>query len=91
MSMGWVLRENLSLLLTMLAVSAPFLIALGVVYYFKYRAAASARGNDSVKVAGDLENLELRRQMKALQKRVEVLEAIVTDEKHELSRKIANL
>jgi hypothetical protein len=88
MSMGWVLRENLSLLLTMLAVSAPFLIGIGLVYYFRYRAARVERSSASGRPPADL---GLKREIAGLRERIQVLEAIVTDRKHELSRRIASL
>ncbi|MBN1241001.1 MAG: nitrite reductase [Gammaproteobacteria bacterium] len=78
------------LLFVMLTVSAPFLIGIFVIHYFRYRSEAAriaAAAKDSAEVA----DAALRQQVRRLQERVEVLEAIVTDTKYDLNRKISGL
>jgi hypothetical protein len=82
----------MNLFQVVLAVSAPFLIGIFVVHYFRYRSEVAHRSNDTAAhELAERNNEELRQQLAALRERVEVLEAIVTDKKYDLSRKIANL
>jgi cell division protein FtsB len=73
-----------------LAVSSPVLIIVFVVHYFRYRSEVAQRIRTTARDA-EAENEELRRQIKGLRERVEVLEAIVTDKKYDLGSRIANL
>jgi cell division protein FtsB len=78
------------LFLLTLIFSVPFLIGIFVVHYFRFRSEA-ARVSAAAKDREDAEDAELRQQVQRLQERVEVLEAIVTDTKYDLGRKIASL
>lgn len=78
------------LFLVTLAVSAPFLIGLFVVHYFRYRAEA-ARLAAAGRARDEADDEALQRRVDRLQERVEVLEAIVTDTRYDLGRKIAGL
>jgi len=73
------------------AVSAPFLIGSFVSHYFEYRSLVVKRMGSTADERIELENAQLRDELKALRERVQVLEAIVTDKKYDLSLKIANL
>ena len=78
------------LFFVMLVVSAPFLVAVFVVHYFRYRSEAARVAAAGAK-RDQAEDAELRQRVERLQERVEVLEAIVTDSKYDLGRKIAGL
>jgi cell division protein FtsB len=78
------------LLFVTLVVSAPFLIGIFLVHYFRYRSEA-ARVDAAAKESADADDAQLRQQVQRLQERVEVLEAIVTDTKYDLNRKISGL
>lgn len=82
--------EALRVGLIMLAVTSPVLIGMFMVHYFKYRSKLAGQlSSDMERV--DQENADLRRQLKDLRERVEVLETIVTDKRYDLSARIANL
>ncbi len=85
------MQEAFVFLLVMLGLGAPFLIGLFLVHYFRYRAGVAERMTQMRKKMAELGTTELREQVEALQTRVEVLEAVVTDKKLELDEKIANL
>ena len=78
------------LLFVTLVVSAPFLIGIFVVHYFRFRAEA-ARISAAAVERGDADDTQLKQQVERLQERVEVLEAIVTDTRYDLGRKISGL
>lgn len=78
------------LLPIILVVSSPVLIIVFVVHYFRYRAEVAQRIRTTVRDA-DVENEELRREIKGLRERIEVLEAIVTDQRYDLGSRIASL
>lgn len=85
------MNDVLELFLIMLSVSSPVLIIVLVVQYFRYRALVAQRSAESAREAAALRNGELEREVAELRQRVEVLEAIVTDDKYDLGRKIASL
>lgn len=58
--------------------------------YLKHKSALNSRMDElDTEVKG--ENASLRQQVKNLQERIEVLEKIVTDPRHELRRELENL
>lgn len=81
--------KALEVLMIMLAVSSPVWIIVLVVHYFKYRSEVARHAADSKHTAEV--NQDLERQLAELRERVQVLEAIVTDSRYDLSRKIAGL
>jgi cell division protein FtsB len=81
------MRELLALTLV---VGAVYLIGIFVVHYFRYRSEA-ARASAASENRAEADDAKLRQQVQRLQERVEVLEAIVTDTKYDLGRKIASL
>jgi cell division protein FtsB len=82
--------KALEVFLIMVAVGSPFLIAIFMVNYFKYRSEV-ARRQSGDRERFERENDELKRHVANLRERVEVLEAIVTDKRYDLGVKIANL
>lgn len=78
-------------ILVVAAISAPFLIGTFLVHYFRYRTLVMKRLSSEGEQALARENAELKGQVQNLRERIEVLEAIVTDHKYDLGRKIANL
>jgi hypothetical protein len=85
------MKNFLELFLVMVAVSSPVLIIVFVRHYFRYRAHVAHRIGEAAREAAERDGEELRREVAILRRRVEVLEAIVTDKKYELSQRIANL
>lgn len=81
--------KALEVLMIMLAVSSPVWLIVLVVHYFKYRAEVARHAADSKQSAEA--NRDLERQVGELRERVQVLEAIVTDSRFDLNRKIAGL
>lgn len=85
------MSEGLELALVVLAVASPFLIAVFLKHYFQYKSETAHKLAElDLKMTAN-ENEVLRKQVQDLRSRVEVLEAIVTDERYTLRRKIANL
>lgn len=78
------------LLFVVLTVSAPVLIGIFVVHYFRFRA-ETARLAAAASDKAEEDDAELRQQVDRLRERIEVLEAIVTDTKYDLNRKISGL
>lgn len=84
------MRDFLTIFPIILAVSSPVLIIVFVVHYFRYRSqVAQQLGERASEMAAS--NRELEREVAKLRERVEVLEAIVTDSRHDLGRRISNL
>ncbi len=85
------MRDALEVGAVMLAIAAPFLIALFLKHYFNYRSEVAIQINKMKLEVSELDNAALRDQVADLQSRVETLEAVVTDSKYDLDKKIANL
>jgi cell division protein FtsB len=83
--------DGLELAMVVLAIASPFLIAVFLKHYFQYKSETAHRlAQLDLRVAAS-ETDALRKQVGELQTRVEVLEAIVTDDGYTLRKKIANL
>ena len=81
--------EDHQLALVVLAVASPFLIAVFLKHYFQYKSETAHKLAElDLKMTAN-ENEILRKQVQDLRSRVEVLEAIVTDEGYTLRKKIA--
>ena len=74
-----------------MAISLPFLIAVFVREYFKYRREVGLQLSEVRKEIAHLNNDALREQLEGQQERIETLEAIVTDTKYELEKNISKL
>lgn len=85
------MNEGLQLAMVILALGSPFLIAVFLKHYFQYKSAVAHRLADADRTAAENNNEILRKQVLDLRARVEVLEAIVTDDGYTLRKKIANL
>jgi hypothetical protein len=85
------MNEGLQLAMVVLAIASPFLIAVFLKHYFKYKSETAHRLAElDLRVAAS-ENEALRKQVLELRTRIEVLEAIVTDDRYTLRKQIANL
>jgi cell division protein FtsB len=85
------MNQGIEIAMVVLALASPFLIAVFVKHYFQYRSETAHKLAElDLKIAVN-ENEILKKQMLELRSRVEVLEAIVTDEGYTLRKKIANL
>ena len=85
------MNDGIQLALVVLAVASPFLIAVFLKHYFHYKSETAHRLAELDSKMTANENEILRKQAHDLRSRVEVLEAIVTDEGYTLRKKIANL
>ena len=85
------MNDGIQLALVVLALASPFLIAVFLKHYFRYKSETAHKLAElDLRIAVN-ENEILKKQMLELRSRVEVLEAIVTDEGYTLRKKIANL
>jgi cell division protein FtsB len=84
-------NSAIELALIVIAVSSPFLIAVFMKHYFSYKADAAQKLAELDLKAAASDNEALRKTVAELKARVEVLEAIVTDDGYSLRKKIANL
>ncbi len=85
------MKDILELILVIVALASPFLIGLFLKHYFRYKSDVAGKlAKLDLKVA-EANNEALHKLVVTLQSRVEVLEAIVTDEGYNLHRKIADL
>jgi len=85
------MNDGIQLALVVLALASPFLIAVFLKHYFKYKSETAHKLAElDLKMAAN-ENEILRKQVRELRSRVEVLEAIVTDDGYTLRKQIANL
>ena len=85
------MTDGLQVALVVLALASPFLIAAFLKHYFQYKSETAHKLAElDLKTAAN-ETESLRNQVRELQGRVEVLEAIVTDDGYSLRKKIANL
>ena len=85
------MNDGIQLALVVLAVASPFLIAVFLKHYFQYKSETAHRLAELDLRMAASENEILKKQVLDLRGRVEVLEAIVTDEGYTLRKKIANL
>ena len=85
------MSDILELALVLLALASPFLVALLLKHYFRYRSETAQKLAELDLKLAQNENEILRKQVLGLQSRIETLEAIVTDDGYDLRRKIANL
>jgi hypothetical protein len=74
-----------------LAIAAPFLIAIVLRHYFEDRSAVAKQLNETHLEFAELDHAALIQTVGKLQERIEVLEAMVADERYVLNRSIANL
>ena len=73
----------------MIAIASPVLVAIFMKHYFRYKAdTASKLAELDLRIAKS-ENSLLQTRVGALQKRVEVLERVVTDSSYDLNLQIA--
>ena len=85
------MNDGIQLAMIILALASPFLIAVFLKHYFRYKSETAHKLTElDLRMAGN-ENENLRKQVLELRSRVEVLEAIVTDDGYTLRKKIANL
>jgi hypothetical protein len=85
------MNEGIQLAIVVLAVTSPFLIGVFLKHYFMYKSATAHKLAElDLKIAAN-ENDILRKQVADLRARIEVLEAIVTDDGYTLRKKIAYL
>lgn len=85
------MNDGIQLAMVVLAVASPFLIAVFLKHYFRDKSETAHRlAQLDLKMAAS-ENEILRKQVLDLRSRVEVLEAIVTDDGYTLRKKIASL
>jgi hypothetical protein len=83
--------DGLELAMVVLAIASPFLIAVFLKHYFQYKSETAHRLAQLDLGVAASETDALKKQVVELQTRVEVLEAIVTDDGYTLRKKIANL
>lgn len=85
------MNDGLQLAMVILALASPFLIAVFLKHYFQYKSETAHKLAElDLRVAAS-KNEILSKQVLDLQARVEVLEAIVTDDGYTLRKKIASL
>jgi cell division protein FtsB len=85
------MADGLQVALVVLALASPFLIAVFLKHYFQYKSETAHKLAELDLRTAANETESLRKQVRELQDRVEVLEAIVTDDGYTLRKKIANL
>ena len=82
---------SLQLFGVMMAVMAPIILIVFISEYFKYKKSISEKLAHLNKEIQENSTEDLEKEVASLKERVQVLEAIVTDRRFDLERKISNL
>lgn len=85
------MEEFLDLFGVMMAIMLPVSLIVFISLYFDYKKAVGEKLTSMNSKLKENSTAELEQQVADLKDRVQVLEQIVTDDKHELDRKIASL
>jgi len=85
------LAGALQLFAIMMAIMIPIIMLVFVVEYFKYKKFTNRALLDLQKELAADSSDDLKKELAALQERINVLEQIITDRNYELERKIGSL